>query len=1125
MTSIPKLRQQLSRLSDELVNLTSSDLEDLKWPIRRRIMSVLLDQSQPLSSFNEQLVSLCEAHEVESIAARTNNLPREERKEAEMIFRSQFMRIICHALERLRWPKAIEAFADPLQDLLHDKAIYLNAVKYILGIGGLSQPLEEARRKSILTPTSHRERAQREKQSSENKVSPLLGGRENLEKSREDSIEEDGNIPWNDSPVIDRLPTGERVNNNNNSKISRIGRKKESPSGTQSVLSARGGNSISTTTSRQSKKSFVSDIVLPEAAQPNSARDVPILDFGDISFISEMTGGVGMDSISTSARSLIHTWNENDSARSTSRTTDNMTNNGSKSARGIKSACTTSSDSAMVQHLIGTIQYLQSHNETLARTLKNVMTSVSVRDSAERHMDLLGRDLIAAVAEIVKSYGSGKNDKDDVATITGKVNFRDGHSDRGVWTEDQEYTYTPSEEVAQFLTDGDPANVSMEEDDAFQQEVAREAALEKDKTRAKKLTGACAGRGIYTVKRPSSANTSISNSSTTSKASVPTQANRKVTSNLIFRQIYGKLNDTFTEWKAARQEAQNSFLAPAHHAWQQNQANKGKKGKSKSEYDREEILSSHFKSMGRLRIHQVLGIQAPKSMPTTEADADSVFAGGGPNNYWLDMPRIRQLTADLLAVASSALELSMAAPLPVPNDKDESGVKKAKRVLKKKKSKSAFNELDSTGMNMRGSLDTLNTVSTQENDNTSAKDVLMRSSVDSFGSHLSGGDLLDSAPSSPGTTRVHEGGSSWGVGSKGVDPLPVGSNGRAYNKRLRQLQLAASELSLHLACLTPLAPLANDSPYTSSMTGLECVLSEMQSIVKKFPSHYQRTEAGKRDMVRVSEACDRARAEQLALIRCNSMYREQLHTWNLAGDKMSALFDTFTSNITKMYGTSLESVADLEGKIKDIYDYLDMTEESRVSIEDQYHNYTSKRHYTDDVYGHHVPGSHSSHSGHSGQDHSARLTNPLNALERGYLGEHLAALVRALRVQRKSVYSVKNGIDKCKRSLETATAKELSAFYRAKEAMLVTLAQSIEVISIPLPIYNEQSASRGRESDVYHNSGSNSTNANNISRSGKHNNVDGGTTTSTPRSGRKEGGGKVDQRPAFDNSISESPGF
>ena len=68
---------------------------------------------------------MMDEREEEISRQRAQNLAREERKESEMYFRAQMVRVVCNGLESIRWPPALEAFADPLVDLMNDKRPFL----------------------------------------------------------------------------------------------------------------------------------------------------------------------------------------------------------------------------------------------------------------------------------------------------------------------------------------------------------------------------------------------------------------------------------------------------------------------------------------------------------------------------------------------------------------------------------------------------------------------------------------------------------------------------------------------------------------------------------------------------------------------------------------------------------------------------------------------------------------------------------------------------------------------------------------------------------------------------------------------------------------------------------------
>lgn len=107
------LRSQLQYISDDLQSLTNADVAEMKWQIRKRILTSLLSQSPTLRDQSEELVELLEHRSTvlneqrkssTSTNDNNNNINRETRIESEKNFRTKFMRIILSALTILQWP-------------------------------------------------------------------------------------------------------------------------------------------------------------------------------------------------------------------------------------------------------------------------------------------------------------------------------------------------------------------------------------------------------------------------------------------------------------------------------------------------------------------------------------------------------------------------------------------------------------------------------------------------------------------------------------------------------------------------------------------------------------------------------------------------------------------------------------------------------------------------------------------------------------------------------------------------------------------------------------------------------------------------------------------------------------
>jgi len=125
----------LKQLSSDLKQLTSKEVQEMKWSLRKKTILVLFSASPSLLTQFEEMEHMIEYRQkalvAEKKAVANGTLDADERKEAEVIHRTQLLRICISGLTVLRWPPAIAAFADPLQDLLHDKTVFMDAMLYI----------------------------------------------------------------------------------------------------------------------------------------------------------------------------------------------------------------------------------------------------------------------------------------------------------------------------------------------------------------------------------------------------------------------------------------------------------------------------------------------------------------------------------------------------------------------------------------------------------------------------------------------------------------------------------------------------------------------------------------------------------------------------------------------------------------------------------------------------------------------------------------------------------------------------------------------------------------------------------------------------------------------------------
>lgn len=97
-----------------------------------------------------------------------------------------------------------------------------------------------------------------------------------------------------------------------------------------------------------------------------------------------------------------------------------------------------------------------------------------------------------------------------------------------------------------------------------------------------------------------------------------------------------------------------------------------------------------------------------------------------------------------------------------------------------------------------------------------------------------------------------------------MDPYPTTNKEAQKNIALTDLCEKSRDLLLHLSCLAPLAPLAVNPIYSSSLTGIEILEKE---IAVAF-NHFGKSSGAGSARHRVQGALDRSRSEQMTLVRC-----------------------------------------------------------------------------------------------------------------------------------------------------------------------------------------------------------------------------------------------------------------
>jgi hypothetical protein len=252
-----------------------------------------------------------------------------------------------------------------------------------------------------------------------------------------------------------------------------------------------------------------------------------------------------------------------------------------------------------------------------------------------------------------------------------------------------------------------------------------------------------------------------------------------------------------------------------------------------------------------------------------------------------------------------------------------------------------------------------------------------------------------------------------------LDPFPSSALNSEKQMKLLSLYSRSQELILHLSCLAPLSPLVLDPPLSSSMTGLEALEKDLTNII---PNLSGGTGLKAQMGVRLQGSLDRAKSEQLNLIRSLQSSNSMLYQWAAAADKVVPIFSTFGSNASDPSLKARRELMDLSGSIASIVAALDAAEGSRILLPEGLSAPRARSGST-------VPGK-GVGAGAPG------VISPLDSVSRGYLGEEMSVLVNALRGNKEDLRQLPRAMEVLTRHQASDDAGSLKAFEDAKRSVL-----------------------------------------------------------------------------------------
>jgi hypothetical protein len=128
------LRSILQHVCFDLKNLTIAEFQECKWPVKKKIFTSLFAIAPLLNDRYDEIETLLVRRNEESAIHKRDGATREDRLDAESIFRTDFMRIVLSGLTDLRWPPATKAFSDPMDDLFNNKTTFHECVEFLVTV-------------------------------------------------------------------------------------------------------------------------------------------------------------------------------------------------------------------------------------------------------------------------------------------------------------------------------------------------------------------------------------------------------------------------------------------------------------------------------------------------------------------------------------------------------------------------------------------------------------------------------------------------------------------------------------------------------------------------------------------------------------------------------------------------------------------------------------------------------------------------------------------------------------------------------------------------------------------------------------------------------------------------------
>ena len=592
MASDESFRRMLKQLSTDFKQLTLKEVQDMKWSLRKKIILVLFSASPSVFTQLEEMEHLVEYRQkalaAEKRAVANGTLDADERKEAEINHRTQLLRICISGLTVLRWPPAIAAFADPLQDLLHDKTVFMEAMLYMHRIA------VPANTSNSVEAYLNEHSAPAPSPSSSTRVTHSASGHK-----------------------IDYSADGGRRNAAADTSFS---------SDEGMAPSSIGNASAHTRPSREGSSNY---------DEHGDRFPVSMLDMSALTdAASGIHGGGGSPSKREgggTARSAMH------SSRS------NATGTGRSAARPGRADGAASYTTPPEQRtpdkaaLLATLKVMQHQNEMLGRQLRSLHAANKRRDDAETRVDAILLDVLGAVQEAASIGGDG-----DSGGGSSSSNNKDNNFIGSVMSSVKENPYLSADSSVVTVTD--------DEDLAFRQEVQREARQKRSAAPA----NSGYGKGVSTGRVVRGTNTQLDAGAGSGNTST-SNTGKRVTSGLIWKQVYARIKQLQAQWVDSRAEARSSYI---HFCEEQRNLRKQDQAHSAMLGGGSGISSSGTGGPSSSRhssaLNRTLGVPSKLGLLDSNNSSCAHFDSDEHGEVFLDLPRTHLLQRDLVEFAAAA---------------------------------------------------------------------------------------------------------------------------------------------------------------------------------------------------------------------------------------------------------------------------------------------------------------------------------------------------------------------------------------------------------------------------------------------------------------------------------------